>query len=390
LVKVAVVGGSLGGLIVGCLLADDGHDVTIYERSPVPLEERGAGIGFLPMTQRYLSERAGLDLDTISVTTEHIRHLRRDASIEHESKQHYLFSSWNTVYREMLQCFDSAKYLLGHEMIGLDTDATRIEFSNGLMVEPDLVVCTDGVGSYARSVLHTAAEPDYAGYVAWRGVVPESELSADTLCALDDAITYYNYANSHILVYPIPGRDGSILPGERLVNIVWYRNYQSGDDLDNLMLDRRGVARQVSMPPGALRDVHLDEARAVAEARLPWPIAEVVQAVPELFIQVVLDLAVDRMAFNRTVIMGDAAFVVRPHAAAGTAKAAADAWALRDALVQHPGDLTGALSAWEPGQLALGQSLLTRTRAIGRRSQFDGTWQVTDPDIIFGLYAPGN
>jgi 2,6-dihydroxypyridine 3-monooxygenase len=389
-VDVAVVGGSLGGLIVGCLLADDGHDVTIYERSPSPLEERGAGIGFLPMTQRYLSERAGLDLESISVVTEHIRHLRRDASVEHESKQHYLFSSWNTVYRQMSNCFDMSKYLLGHEMIGLDTEATRVEFSNGLVVEPDLVVCTDGVGSFARSVLHPGVRPEYAGYVAWRGVVPESELGADTLAALDDAITYSHSANSHILVYPIPGRDGSIVPGERLVNVVWYRNYRGGTDLDDLMLDRRGVAREVSMPPGALRDVHLDEARAVAAARLPWPIADVVQAIPDLFIQVVLDLAVDRMAFHRTAVMGDAAFVVRPHAAAGTAKAAADAWTLRDAIAAHPNDVVAALSAWEPQQLELGRSLLDRTRAIGRRSQFDDAWRAGDPDIVFGLYAPGN
>jgi 2,6-dihydroxypyridine 3-monooxygenase len=388
--EVAVVGGSLGGLIIGCLLADDGHDVTIYERSPVALEERGAGIGFLPTTQRYLSERAGLDVDDFSVVTEHIRHLRRDASIEHESKQHYLFSSWNTVYRKMFSCFDPSKYLLGHEMVALDTNVTRVEFSNGLVVEPDLVVCTDGVGSFARSVLHPGIVPEYAGYVAWRGMVPEAELSAETLAALDDAITYFHYANSHILVYPIPGRDGSILPGERLMNIVWYRNYQAGADLDDLLLDRRGVAREVSMPPGGLRDLHLDEARAVAAARLPWPIAEVVQAIPDLFIQVVLDLAVDRMAFNRTAVMGDAAFVVRPHAAAGTAKAAADAWTLRDALAQHPGDISAALTAWEPGQLHLGRSLLDRTRALGRRSQFDDSWQATDPDIVFGLYAPGN
>jgi 2,6-dihydroxypyridine 3-monooxygenase len=389
-VEVAVVGGSLGGLIIGCLLADDGHDVTIYERSPVALEERGAGIGFLPTTQRYLAERAGLDVEAISVVTEHIRHLRRDASVEHESKQHYLFSSWNTVYRQMFNCFDPAKYRLGHEMVGLDTELSRVEFSNGLVVEPDLVVCTDGVGSFARSILHAGVVPEYAGYVAWRGVVPEAELSAETLVALDNAITYYHYANSHILVYPIPGRDGSTIPGERLMNIVWYRNYHSGEDLDDLMLDRRSVAREVSMPPGGLRDAHLDEARAVAAARLPLPIAEVVQAIPDLFIQVVLDLAVDRMAFNRTAVMGDAAFVVRPHAAAGTAKAAADAWALRDALVQHPGDVRAALTSWEPGQLQLGQALLDRTRALGRKSQFDDSWSATDPDIVFGLYAPGN
>ncbi len=123
---------------------------------------------------------------------------------------------------------------------------------------------------------------------------------------------------------------------------------------------------------------------------LPAPIAEVVLAIDHLFVQVVLDLEVPRMAFGRACLLGDAAFVVRPHAAAGTAKAAEDAWTLRDAMVRRPEDPAAALAAWEPGQLALGRDLLARTRAIGRRSQVDGTWRAGDPELIFGLHGPGN
>jgi 2,6-dihydroxypyridine 3-monooxygenase len=386
---VAVVGGSLGGLITGCLLADDGHDVTIFERSSAPLEERGAGIGFLPMTSRYLRERAGIDLATIAVSTHWIRTLRRDGSEVHAAEHHYLFSSWNTVYREMLKRFDPARYLLDHELVALDASTTRLTFANGRVVEPDLAVCADGVGSTARSMLLPDVVPQYTGYVAWRGVVPETELTVATLTRLGDAITYYVYANSHILVYPIPGRDGSVAQGERLINVVWYRNYLQGDDLDNVLLDRTHTKRDVTVPPGLLSAEHVAEALAVAASRLPTLIAEVVQAIPDLFLQVVLDLAVDRMVFGRTCLLGDAAFVVRPHAAAGTAKAAADAWTLREALVAHR-DVATALASWEPGQLALGRTLLDRTRAIGQRSQIDNNWHADDPDLIFGLYAPGD
>ena len=64
---VAIAGGSLGGLTAALLLRDLGFDVTVYERSPVELEERGAGIGFLPDSARYLVERAGIGLDEISL-----------------------------------------------------------------------------------------------------------------------------------------------------------------------------------------------------------------------------------------------------------------------------------------------------------------------------------
>ncbi|HEY5663160.1 MAG TPA: NAD(P)-binding protein [Ilumatobacter sp.] len=388
--EIAVVGGSLGGLTAACLLADDGHDVTVYERSSAPLEERGAGIGLLPMTSRYVSERGGVDLAAVSIATSFIRTLHRDGSVLHEVAHPYLFSSWNTVYREMLGCFDRDRYRLGHEMTVLDPTTPRIGFANGSHVEPDVVVCADGVGSAARRSFDPGASPDYAGYVAWRGVVPEVELSAATRSRLNDAITYYVYANSHILVYPIPARDGSVAEGDRLMNIVWYRNYRDGDDLADLMTDRSGTLREVSLPPGAVRDEHAAEARAVAAARLPGCIAEVVAMIDDLFVQVIYDLAVGRMVVGKAALIGDAAFAVRPHAAAGTAKAAADAWTLRDAFAAHPGDVAAALAAWEAPQLELGRTLLARTRAIGRRSQFDDRWVPGDPDLVFGLYAPGN
>lgn len=386
---IAVVGGSLGGLTAACLLGDDGHRVVVYERSPSELEERGAGIGFLPATYRYLVERARVCLGSVAVSTAHIRYLGHDGAVVHDEAHRYLFSSWNTVYREMLKCFDHESYLLGQELADIELEPLRLHFSNGSVAEPDLAVFADGVGSTARAALLPEARPQYSGYVAWRGVVPETELSDATRHALDDAITYHVYANSHILVYPIPGRDGSVVPGERLINFVWYRNYLSGDDLDDLLVDESGLRRDISVPPGCVRAEHVAEARAVAAARLPPPIAEVVLAVEQLFVQVVLDLEVPRMAFGRACLLGDAAFAVRPHAAAGTAKAADDAWKLRDALADHPDDAEAALAAWEPGRLNLGRSLLERTRAIGRRSQVDCNWRAGDPELIFGLHGPG-
>ena len=289
---IAVVGGSLGGLTAACVLADAGHVVTVYERSPAELEERGAGIGFLPATYRYLVERGGTRLEDVAVSTSHIRYLARDGSVAHDEKHDYLFSSWNTVYREMLGCFDRSAYRLSHELHTVELEPLTLRFSNGTVVNPDLAVFADGVGSTARAALLPDARPEYSGYVAWRGVVPEKHLGKTTRVALDDAITYFVYANSHILVYPIPGRDGSVVAGERLINLVWYRNYLAGDDLADLLLDANGMPRVVSVPPGLLRAQHVAEARSVASARLPTPIAEVVHAVDELFVQVVFDLDV--------------------------------------------------------------------------------------------------
>jgi 2,6-dihydroxypyridine 3-monooxygenase len=387
--RVAVIGGSLGGLTAALLMRDLGLDVTVYERSAAELEQRGAGIGFLPASYRYLVERARLDLDEVSISTKYIRYLDRQGRVIHEQDQPYRFSSWNTVYRSLLRCFGRARYLLGHECIDIRQRDGKVQITQaeGNVVEVDLLVCADGVGSHARAHLLPEVGARYAGYVAWRGLVHEQELG-EKATVLVDAITYYVYANSHILVYPIPGIDGSIRPGDRLLNFVWYRNYLPGSDLTDLMTDCDGKLHDISLPPGAARPEHVEEMWATAAARLPERIATVVLAVKAPFVQAILDVEVPRMAFGRVCLVGDAAFVVRPHAAAGTAKAAADAWELARAL-EEQNDIESALSAWEPGQLELGRNLLERTRRIGRRSQVDCNWTPGDPELIFGLYEPG-
>ena len=388
--RAAIVGGSLGGLTAALLLHDLGAQVEVYERSPSELVQRGAGIGFLPDAVRYLVERAGVSLDRISVATSHIRYLNRRNQVIYDATHRYRFSSWYMVYRQMLACIDRERYHLGHEMTGWDDgdDAVEVHFAGQASERVDLLVCADGVGSTARARLLPEVQPAYSGYVAWRGMVPEAALDEATRTVLDDAITYYVYANSHALVYPIPGPDGSVTPGERLFNVVWYRNYLAGSDLDDLLTDHTGQRRDTSLPPGAVSEHHVAELRAVATSRLPEPIARVVCSVAQPFLQVVYDIDVPRMAFGRVCLVGDAAFVARPHAAAGTAKAAADAWALADAVARH-GDVVTALADWEPGQLAVGRQLLERTRRIGRRSQVDGNWVPGDPELIFGLMAPG-
>ena len=405
--KIGVVGGSLGGLNAACLLRDAGHDVTVFERSSRELEERGAGIGLLEATSRYPTERGGVALDEISVATSNIRYYDRTGAVTHDLAHPYLFSSWNTVYRAMLGCFDHDRYLLDHELIDFSQSAGSVtaRFANGAEFDGDLLVAADGIGSMVRGRLQPDAGVRYAGYVAWRGMVPESQVPANVVALFGDAVSYNVHANSHILIYPIPNEQGSVTPGERLLNFVWYRNYLEGPELTDLLTDSRGVQRTLSVPPGAVAAHHVAEIRAVADARLPEAFRMVVAAVEEPFLQIIYDIEVEQMAFDRVCLLGDAAFAVRPHAAAGTAKAADDAWTLTDALAavgaadESPRAVAGtsgedpvaaALRSWESTQLALGRRLTERNGRLGKRSQITNGWDPTDPEVIFGLHEPGD
>jgi 2,6-dihydroxypyridine 3-monooxygenase len=392
--SVQIIGGSLGGLSAACLLRDAGHRVELHERSPSELEERGAGIGFLPASYRYLVERAGIDLEAISVPTRHIRYLGRDGALLHDAEHHYRFSSWNTVYRSLLahlRRIDAGAYQLGSELLSVEQTADAVigTYGDGSTRSTDLLIGADGIGSTVRRHLHPDVAPQYAGYVAWRGTCPETALDPETRSALSDAITYHVGTRSHILAYPIPALDGAVGRGDRLMNFVWYRNYAPGADLEDLLEDREGRRRKLSVPPGMMADRHLRELHATARAHLPPLLARVVDATEQPFVQVIFDLEVPSMVAGRTCLLGDAAFAVRPHAAAGTAKAADDAWQLAHHLSSTP-DLATALGRFEATQLDLGRRLLARTREVGNRSQVLGTFGPGDPEATLGLHSPGN
>jgi 2,6-dihydroxypyridine 3-monooxygenase len=122
---------------------------------------------------------------------------------------------------------------------------------------------------------------------------------------------------------------------------------------------------------------------------LPPVLSELVVKTEEPFIQAIFDSVIPAMAFGRVCIMGDAAFVARPHAAAGTAKAAEDAWQLGEALTASDSEVVAALKRWEERQLVCGQQLVSRARDIGNRFQFSHSWPVGEA-FPFGLYESGD
>jgi 2,6-dihydroxypyridine 3-monooxygenase len=389
--RVGVVGGSLGGMTAALVLRDLGCEVDVFERSTVELESRGAGIVVLDETVRYFRERTDLDLDRFTTVTGFLRYLGRDGAVVYEEPRRYRYSAWHSIYRALLGCFGRGRYHLGKEMAGFSQrgEQVQVRFADGSTATCDLLVCADGISSSARAALQPQARPAYAGYVAWRGTVEERQLSQAVRDLLADSICYQVITDSHILLYPIPALDGSVTPGRRLANFVWYRNYAAGQELGDLMTDRDGIHREVTLPPGAARQPHREELRAVAGATLAPQLAEVVQRTRLPFVQVIFDIEVDQMAFGHVCLIGDAAFALRPHAAAGTAKAAADAWALAEAVAATHGDLGAALPRWERRQLAIGRAVLQRTRRNGDKSQFEGGWRPGDPALVFGLHEPG-
>ncbi|MGB3481839.1 MAG: FAD binding domain-containing protein [Mycobacterium sp.] len=386
-----VIGGSIGGLTTALLLRDLGFTVDVYERTPTALDGRGSGIVLQPDTVRWFTERSSQSLDDLSTSTNFVQYLDRTGEVVFREQCTWTYTSWGTFYRALLADFGDEHYHYGEYACGFEqTDSgATIRFVSGTTATADLVVFADGVTSVARERFDAAASLRYAGYIGWRGTVALRELSTTARDVLTDAITYDVIPHSHITMYPIPG-EGSLALDDRLMNYVWYRNVPAGPDLTEMLIDKRGFPGTVSVHPGQVQDRYVAEMKADAAALLAPAVAEVVTATAQPYLQVLSDVRATRMAHGRVALIGDAACASRPHAAAGTAKAAADGWALAAALDEAGGDIAAALTKWEPAQLQLSDSLLRRVVAMGERSQFHNTWTPGDPDLRFGLYGPGN
>ena len=364
-----IIGGSLGGLFVGNLLCQIGWDVDIFERSAHDLDSRGGGIVLQPEVVEVF-RRGGVDIRTVDlgVRSEYRTVFRPDGSIESKHFAPQTQTSWSLIYTTLKAACGDRNYHQAKTLMRVDQDpearTVMAHFEDGSCETGHLLVGADGGNSTVRQQFWPTMRPTYAGYLAWRGLVPEDEMPPAAREMLHGDFGFANNKGSHILGYLVPGEHNDVRPGHRLYNWVWYR---VADErmLSEIMTDRDGHPRGYAIPEGLLADRWVEHIHREAENLLPLPFREVVQATTQPFAQAIRDLASDHMVVGRVGIIGDAAAIPRPHTAASTSKAAANALALADALQASPNDLPAALASWEPPQVALGKYLRQQGSQIG-------------------------
>src|SRR5262245_1973015 len=292
--RVAVVGGSIGGLTAALLLRDAGCDVDVFERSAAPLTSFGAGIVVQPELVRYFLERTPITLGQISVPSKSIRYLRAESgTLLGEVHAEWRYTSYTALYGGLLKSFGRERYYLGEALVALEPDGEHVElrFATGRVVHCDLAVCADGGFSTARLRLLGVA-PKYAGYISWRGLADRTLLSEDAWTFFDERFTYGLLPDSHIIAYPIPVIGDELELTGRQVNFQWYWNVPEGDELDEIMTGRDGVRRPVSVHAHDVQERFVDALHLRAKAELAVaPLAELITAVESPFLTVIADAA---------------------------------------------------------------------------------------------------
>jgi len=374
-----VIGGSLGGLCAGVCLRAAGWRVSIFERSQGVMDDRGAGI---VLQSEMLNLLEGLKLATcadIAVESRERQYLNKSGGIRskeggiHSSRPSRQFmTSWGALLNSLRRRFPDEDYHAGFKLIRFCAKESRLvaEFENGREGTGSLLVGGDGAWSTVRQQMLPELSPEYAGYVAWRGLLSENAVPTALLETFLDKFTFFEMPGSHILCYVIPGADGGVAAGERRLNWVWYWNCRESDELPAVLTDRMGRQHHTSVPPGMVCAEQWKKQMDIARAQLPPQFRELLEATAEPFVQPIRDLAVRHMVFGRECLVGEAAFVLRPHTAAAAAKAAADGMMLGEALRGGDADLAENLRRFEVSQMRMGLQLHEYGIRVGNQSQF--------------------
>lgn len=363
--KALVIGGSVGGLFATHLLRSAGWEVAVYERAAGSLGDRGTGIG----TREDLfavMRRIGLAADpSIGVAVRGRIGLGHDGRTLREQLTPAVTSAWSRIWRPLREALPDACYHDGKTLTRIEQADGRVtaEFADGSRATGDLLVGADGLHSTVRSQLLPKLKPHYAGHVAWRGVVEEQRIAPEHRDVLLQHMTFGFPDGELVLSLPMPGPQDGPHRGERRCHFVWFRP-ASEAQVRELCTDASGRGHGLSIPPPLIRPEPIARMHADAAALLAPQLAALTTGTAQVILQPIFDLESPQIVFGRVALVGDAAFVARPHVATGVMKAAIDAEALADALA-NADDLAAGLTRYQAVRQPYGAALVARGRHIG-------------------------
>ena len=389
-----------------------GHNVTILERSPTPLlHNQGAGVVAGGETQAFFNKHDRTKRN-IAVTSQTRLYLNKKGDKIDRQDTVQRMTSWDLLYYLGRANFDGvdSEYLEGKpvprkepgegmaryehgrvvtavkefgeelEITFKDTradDAERPDKEQECIISADFLIAADGPSSSTkRLLLPDAASRTYAGYVAFRGTVPETAISQGATEVFVERFTFYHTTGCQILAYTIPGPAGTLAPGTRLVNWVWYVNHAfESPEYKDLMTDTSGKTHRYTLPTGGqMRPEIWARQKEIAGQTLPPQFAELVHKTASPFVQAITDVAPPaegtyfappRLLGGKAVLVGDALSGFRPHTAASTSQAAFHALMLEGAFEGRIGWEEYEREVWN-----FANGWQRRGVLLGERSQF--------------------
>jgi salicylate hydroxylase len=223
--RVAVVGGGIGGSAAANALLQAGMEVRVYEQAPA-LTEVGAGVALQPNGIRMLRQ-LGLGDGLVRCGARWLdpQFLRSDGT--------YIASMWPAELADKIEFYGVHRADLlamfvdrlpghivatDHKCVGFEQNDQEaiLTFANGRRAAADVVVAADGIHSRLQQFVVPPSAPLPSGSVAYRGVVSAANVSWPR-----GAMRNWLGAGKHFLVYPVRCGDlvnyvGFVSTGEQM------------------------------------------------------------------------------------------------------------------------------------------------------------------------------
>ena len=360
-----IIGGSMAGLFAATALSKKGWNISVHEKVPVPLSGRGAGIA----TYDELADlvyKATSNNNVLGTTAKSRVSLDINGKIINSYYNPKVYTSWQYLFSILREQISNENYFMGDDCIKIEQneDKAIAFFENGKKKETDLIIVANGIKSELRTYVDNRAYPQYAGYVGWRGVVNEEEISKNSLETLSNYFIVVLPYNQQIASYPIAGEGKNPFKiGERRINWIWYKPVPQ-KKLKEILLGKSGQQFEDGIPPNEIREEIVNDLFKEAEEKLPPQLVELVKITKQPLIQPIFDLQSIKMKNGRVVTIGDAAFTARPHVGMGVTKAAMDAFTLSENLEDSTN--LDNLDKWEYSRLKESQFIVNRSRKLGQ------------------------
>lgn len=359
-----IIGGSIAGLFTANALIQKGWNVTVHEKVESPLSGRGAGIATYDELADLVFKATGNNqvLGTKAKTRVSLD-IKGNINSSYDYPQ--VYTSWQYLFSLLRNNIKNSKYFMNDDCIKIiqDDESATALFFNGKKKKSDLIIIANGMKSVIRKYVDQNAIPQYAGYVGWRGVVNEKDISVESLKILSEYFVIVLPFNQQIASYPIAGEGKNPFDkGNRRINWIWYKP-ATEKDLKKLFFGKSGKQYKDGIPPNEIRDQVLKELLLEANNILPPQMYELIIKTSQPLIQPIYDLESNFMVNKRLITLGDAAFTARPHVGMGVTKAAIDAFTLSNSLSSN--NYLNNLSKWEKNRIKAGKFLVNRSRELG-------------------------
>ena len=194
MVRIAIIGGGIGGLTTAIALRQFGFEPQVYEQAPVLLDV-GAAIAIWPNAMRVLQRlKLADDLLNEAGQMKAVEWLDQNGRlINRVSLTDIIVNSAAVALHRadlqeiLVQALPSNSIQLGNSFIDYSQTANQIvvHFANGNSIETDVLVGADGIHSRVRTKFLNDAPPNYRGYIVWRGIAQNSPASLPKETAIE-------------------------------------------------------------------------------------------------------------------------------------------------------------------------------------------------------------